>query len=108
VPTATSIGAGRGNTAAALAQCGAASAAGTAAGYQGGGRGDWYLPSRDEVTTLLQQRTVTGLVGLITGGYWTSTQGETDIGLAWLQAFDGDARLREKHLNGRVRPIRAF
>jgi len=108
IPTSSSIGSGRLNTAAVIAQCGTGSAAGAAAAYQGGGRTDWFLPSRDEVGALAQQRTVTGLVGLITGGFWTSSQSENDIGNAWALYFDGDSRIREKHLDARLRPVRAF
>jgi len=76
------------------------------ANYQGGGYGDWYLPSKYELNLLYQQKNVVG--GFASAYYWSST--EVDSGYAWIQNF-----YNSNQLNGskgvasyRVRAVRAF
>jgi hypothetical protein len=49
------------------------------ANYQGGGYGDWYLPSKVELNLLRQQRTIVG--GFANDKYWSST--EFDGSVPW-------------------------
>lgn len=42
----------------------------TCAAYAGGGYGDWYLPSRSELTQVYDNR---GSIGSFSTGYWSST-----------------------------------
>jgi hypothetical protein len=80
-------------------------AANMATSYNGGGKSDWFLPSKDELNQLsLQKKTVGGFVA---SGYWSSF--ELDSGHVWYQPFNGslaDTDIKA-HL-GYVRPIRAF
>ena len=58
-------------------------AAQIAANYQGGGFGDWYLPSKYELNLLFQKK---AFVGLFPGfGYWSSN--ESGNSNAWGQNF---------------------
>ena len=102
--TSTAIGAGYANTQKMLRGCifGAANAA---AAYNGGGKSDWHLPSRDELNQLYLLQTTVG--GFVEFAYWSSSEGSADV--AWRQAFyvsqnnftsKDDARF--------VRPVRAF
>lgn len=108
VATGTAIGAGRANTQAIVNTCGATTAAGFAAGYQGGGQRDWYLPSKDELNALYQQRAVVG--GPTSGVYWSSSQVDLDPGQAWGQRFDAGGHFSNqgKNIISKVRPIRAI
>jgi len=67
------IGTGAANTALIIKNCGKKSAAGAAAGYRGGGKSDWFLPSRAELNQLFLQR---AKVGDFEGEelYWSSSQ----------------------------------
>ena len=104
IQTSTAIGAGFNNTQKMLRGCifGAANAA---AAYNGGGKSDWHLPSRDELNQLYLLQTTVG--GFVEFAYWSSSEGSADV--AWRQAFyvsqnnftsKDDARF--------VRPVRAF
>jgi len=107
LPTGTAIGTGRANTQIIIAACGADTAASLAASYRGGGKDDWFLPSRDELNALYRQRKVVG--GLAVGYFWSSSQDDDDAYYAWYQNFYyGDQYLSDKDANGRVRPVRAF
>jgi hypothetical protein len=96
------IGTGRGNTKLMSAYC-KLGAANLATAYRGGGKSDWFLPSRDELVQLYVNTASIG--GLPTGGYWSSSEVRTDI--AWGQYFSFDA-LYYKVNALYVRPVRAF
>lgn len=102
---ATGLGDGKANTAAMLGVC-TIDAAVLAAGYRGGGKSDWYLPSRDELRTLFLREKKVG--PFIFHGYWSSSESAPDQ--AWIQDFYLDAVLQttEKGYANYVRPIRAF
>jgi hypothetical protein len=102
--TFISIGAGYTNTQKMLRGC-TFGAANAAAAYNGGGKSDWHLPSKDELNELyLQKTTVGGFVGF---KYWSSSEIlKTSV---WYQVSgtgvqDGDGKGSLNY----VRPVRAF
>jgi Protein of unknown function (DUF1566) len=97
------------------------SAASLAATYNGGGKTDWFLPSRDELNELCKyartQTTGNSLVDCASNGrlhnsfaaglYWSSS--ETNQLSAWAQYFGGgDQSYNSKNNTLYVRPVRAF
>jgi hypothetical protein len=105
--TSTDIGTGRKNTALILATDANAPAAKACKGYRGGGKTDWFLPSKDELAALYVMRVLFGISD--EWYYWSSSQGNTYDGIAWFQYF-GDGRQFNffKNLGGHVRAVRAF
>lgn len=67
------IGSGLTNTNLIIEICGSNSAAGTAASYSLNGHTDWYLPSLDELSTLITNVNSGAVVLDMTGLYWSST-----------------------------------
>lgn len=131
---APAVGQGAQNTATIIAGCSQVGiAARIASDYSYSGYDDWFLPSRDELNLLHQQRFVLGITGL---EYWSSTEAPYDytwtttiLGTlkttieqtgpaedAWYQIFTGfhptDAPERwhtsDKNTLMLVRPIREF
>ena len=82
------------------------SAAGVAAAYEWpNGQTDGFLPNREELALLFNQRTVVG--GFADDFYWSSS--EFDNVNAWLQGFDfGVQDVNDKSGTLRVRAVRAF
>ena len=73
--------------------------------YTGGGKTDWFLPSKDELNQLYLQKATVG--GFVTHYYWSSSEGASDG--AWgLYFSDGLQGNFEKSNNFYVRPVRAF
>ncbi|MCK4678149.1 MAG: DUF1566 domain-containing protein, partial [Bacteroidales bacterium] len=76
--------------------------------------GDWYLPSKEELNLMYQNKTTIDVTAVANGGsafastaYWSST--ETNNANAWKQDFsNGVQYINGKHNGGRVRAIRAF
>lgn len=120
VPTQSALGAGKANTSAIVEACGTGkSAAGLASAYRGGGKADWYLPSREEVDALHASPSI--VPGLAPHGTWSSSQANKcwdefaeSAKCAW--AFDRGWKHRGEEfrafdkasLEHGVRPIRAF
>ena len=105
--TATAIGTGAANTATILATIpDRPIAASIAAAYTGGGFTDWYLPSRDELNILFQNRLIIG--GFNLGQlYWSSSDSTTTN--AFGQFFQNGSQNAYPKTNGFiVRPIRSF
>ena len=104
--TSTAIGSGYMNTLAMISQNSAGAKAGTIAhGFNGGGLTDWYLPSKDELNEMYNQKTTGG--GFVDAYYWSSS--ENGAGFAWYQIFTigvQDSGLKTTAYY--VRPIRAF
>ena len=100
------IGAGMYNTERIIANQSTGSyAAQLCANYQGGGYGDWYLPSKYELNLLYNQKDAVG--GFASAYYWSSTEGSNDN--AWLQYFGTGSQSNVGKLNTNyVRAIRAF
>ena len=66
---------------------------------------DWYLPSKDELNLLFQQKEIIG--GFSAFAYWSST--EYNAGLAWFLNFENGEQIKSAKLNSyAVRPIRDF
>jgi len=100
----TSVGTGSANTTAMVAGC-TSGAGNSARSYSGGGKNDWFLPSKDELNQLYVHRAVVG--GFTTGAYWSSSQFQAAA--VWGQLFsNGDQPFAFKYLTGLVRPVRAF
>lgn len=69
------------------------------------GYNDWFLPSKNELSLLYQQRNAVG--GFVEAFYWSST--EYDSLSAWYLYFPyGPQYFSKKDSTARVRPIRAF
>ena len=100
------IGAGMYNTERIIANQSTGSyAAKLCANYQGGGYGDWYLPSKYELNLLYSQKTAVG--GFASAYYWSST--EYLNGYAWEQHFGSGGEYGSgKNLTFYVRAVRAF
>ncbi len=103
----TAVGTGAQNTAEILAGCtqGGIIAAEIADAYTLNGHDDWFLPSKDELNLLYQQKEDVG--GFAVVNYWSST--EASSSLAWSLYFsDGFQYDDGKDDTLRVRPVRAF
>lgn len=103
--TGAAIGTGARNTRAMVGTC-AGGAANMAASYNGGGKSDWFLPSKDELNQLYLARTTVG--GFVELNYWSST--ELDTTNAWNQYFYNgiQANTNKDYTLFYVRPVRAF
>jgi hypothetical protein len=109
--TETSAGTGSANTQKIVLQCSDANAdssvaAKVASNYRGGGKTDWFLPSKDELGLLFEARATFGPVqsGF---AYWSSSQ-DSPL-LSW--SLDFNSGVFSSEVNGidlYVRPIRAF
>ncbi|MFM8350309.1 MAG: DUF1566 domain-containing protein, partial [Actinomycetales bacterium] len=75
--------------------------------FRGGGKDDWFLPSKNELKALFRQRKVVG--GLADVFFWSSSQYEGSANNAWAQYFgNGNQYYDNKDADTRVRPVRAF
>jgi hypothetical protein len=116
--TLTMIGSGAANTTLMADAC-KTGAATSVREFDGGGMTDWFLPSKDELNELYEQRDTVGGFGIGNDGssfdaYWSSTQsdeGTTGFAdVAWTQYFDGGEQQGNDckcNLYGVV-PVRAF
>jgi hypothetical protein len=82
-------------------------AANEVASYNGGGKSDWFLPSKDELNLLYLQKAILGMSGN-QADYWSSSEVQADV--AWIQYFlDGRQFTNGTKVNTQsVRPVRAF
>ena len=106
--TETEIGWGLHNTWHVIEEVGPASAAWVAASYAGGGKEDWYLPTKDEFDVLCAHRET---AQRLTGDYfWTSSQGYEYPDEVWNQNPDDRSQdvSCSHEFDGYVRPVRAF
>jgi hypothetical protein len=104
VQSATAIGAGYANTQKMLRGC-TFGAAIMATSYNGGGKSDWFLPSKDELNQLFSQSAIVG--GFLAYFYWSSS--EFGANLAFLQLFtNGGQFIFNKDYSLCIRPVRAF
>ncbi|MFO7702593.1 MAG: DUF1566 domain-containing protein [Psychroflexus maritimus] len=115
ISTSTSLGTGNQNTITIMSGC---STAGIAARLCGdlvlNGYSDWYLPSKDELNLMYQNKATIDATASANGGsgfaitfYWSSTEFNNDN--AWIQYFDsGFQNYNLKYLSNSVRAVRAF
>jgi hypothetical protein len=109
--TSRAIGAGKKNTSLILSASPSAPAALACKNYSNNGLKDWFLPSRDELKELYQQRTI--ISGFTTSGsgddiaYWASSQ-DGASNADYHNFSNNTAFQRPKISDGRVRAIRAF
>jgi hypothetical protein len=108
--TNTKIGSGAANTKLIVASCGSG-AANTISEYDGGGKTDWFLPSKDELLEMYEHPRATGMGRSATGMgrtkyYWSSSQ--ISSSRAWHPYWDyyNNSNLKNRMLY--VRPVRAF
>jgi hypothetical protein len=109
------IGTGAANTAAILAEDSTAPAALACADYTGGGKTDWFLPSRDELNQIYLNLMAPGKSTFRNESYWSSSQhpqGATD---AYCQSFrtgvganPGNQSNNMKYVTYPVRPARGY
>ena len=110
VQTLTAIGSGFSNTRMMIGSC-SFGAANMAASYNGGGKSDWFLPSKGELAELYSQRVIVG--GFqpdsppTRSPYQSSSEKSATVDWVKLFAtgFDGDG---DKNATYYVRPVRAF
>jgi len=110
----TSIGGGVQNTLDIINGCMFAGAANACNNLVEGGYSDWYLPSRDELTILYQNRIAIGNFRTTTFGggfeyYWSSTEHLNNGSFAWVRDFgSGYSGNGGKNGSYSVRAIRKF
>lgn len=109
--TSTVLGTGQANTTAMMNQAGfTGGAAKVCDDYTNPDTGtgvysDWYLPSKDELNKLYQNKAAVG--GFANDYYWSSSEDLSND--AWRQFFGfGFQNFTNKHFNARVRAVRAF
>lgn len=106
VQTSSAIGAGSVNTQRIITECGYQNAASVARDYRGGGKSDWYLPSKDELHALYLAKSIAQVPD---DDYWSSTQASFSNRWVWIEFFDyGTQTENDKRLYKAIRPIRAF
>jgi hypothetical protein len=87
VGTYTAIGKGQYNTSRIVNAIGSGGAAGVCNDLVLNGYSDWFLPSKDELTELFNQRNVIGL-NSFANFYWSSSEWDGDPqNVAWVQYF---------------------
>jgi hypothetical protein len=103
----TAVGTGKSNTQAIIKSCGEAYiAARKCTAYRGGGKSDWFLPSKDELDLMYNNLYKKGVGGFAGYFYWSSSEGNADQ--AWLQLFShGNQGFLNKNYDNRVRAVRA-
>ena len=104
--TSTGIGDGKANTEAIVRALGDGNyAAKICDDLDLGGYADWFLPSKDELNALYEQRDTVG--GFASNTYWSSS--EDSANYAWIQTFNNGFQYSfTKGIDQRVRAVRAF
>lgn len=106
--TGTAVGTGRANTSKIIkVQGGGNYAAKLCADYRGGGKKDWFLPSKKELTLMRSVLTPKKDGGMCGRYYWSSS--EVDGSLAWRVGVKSDEHFADgKDSASCVRALRAF
>ena len=107
--TSSDLGTGQANTNAIITAHGVSSyAANVCNQLVLGGYSDWFLPSKDELSYLYNQKGLVGGFGSVYTYYWSSTEAATNA--AWIQRFDNGAQLNylKSGTSCSTRAIRAF
>lgn len=76
------------------------------ANHNGGGYGDWYLPSLQELILMYNQQTVIG--GFAAANYWSSTQNASNTTWGYSFSLGAQVNISYNSATPRVRPIRRF
>ena len=118
--TGYGVGTGSANTDAIIALQGAPAtnyAAGLARAYNGGGYTDWFLPSKDELNKMYQNKSTINSTATANGGsnfsdtqdgeYWSSTEYSSTLAW-WNDFFFNVLGIKEKYFTYYVRAVRAF
>lgn len=105
----TALGTGKSNTQAIVKSCFELGiAAKLCTEYRGGGKSDWFLPSKDEVNKMYSNLHKAGIGGFDNHCVFWSSSEYSEI-LAWCQGFnDGDQVHTYKDGSCNVRAVRAF
>ncbi|MDD5475675.1 MAG: DUF1566 domain-containing protein, partial [Syntrophales bacterium] len=105
----TAIGRGMLNTKAILEGCDEPdTAARMCSDYRGGGKDDWFLPTKDELELIFTHLFEERIGGLRLGEYWSSTE-TTNGRHAWNHNFtNGKQLFSNKYPKYRVRCVRVF
>lgn len=103
-----SAGTGKANTEAIIKKCGEQGiAARAAADYRGGGKNDWFLPSKTELNGMFENLHSRKIGGFANDKYWSSS--EDSRSLAWFQSFFYRYQTEDsKDEKKRVRAMRVF
>jgi hypothetical protein len=98
-----------------IANCGSDSAAGAAQSYRGGGKTDWFLPSKDELMTLYNiARSEAGMCEDISVkcSYWSSSEDDSDeisgTDATAMSFSNASTDIVDKAETRAVHPVRAF
>jgi hypothetical protein len=105
--TSKSVGSGKSNTDAILAQCGVVGAAGICANYKSGKYDDWYLPSYGDLELIYKNLKETDKEKFSIGYYWSSTQIDANTALR-LGFTGGNGAVGDKSSKQYVRAVRRF
>ncbi len=107
--TATAIGTGKANTATIVTWCPTAgTAAHVAADYRGGGKSDWFLPSRGELNEMRPHRgEIGGFAQEFAPHYWSSSE-DCAYSEYYQGIYRGPQGSGSECNSGYVRPVRAF
>ncbi len=104
----TAIGTGKQNTIDIVKSCEKSNiAARICINYRGGGKSDWFLPSKDELCLMYNTLKANAVGDFTDDFYWSSSKGDADY--AWLQYFSSGSQ--SKHYRTyviRVRAIRTY
>lgn len=106
--TGIAVSTGKSNTKAILENCGETNiAAKLCSAYHGGGKNDWFLPSKDELNLMYTNLKKNGVGGFASVTYWSSSEGTANV--AWAQSFSsGYKDDYNKYSTGYVRAVRSF
>jgi hypothetical protein len=105
IPTSKAIGTGNANTNSIVSIQGSGNYAGKlCADLVIGGYSDWYLPSKDELDEMYNNKDLIG--GFAYEFYWSSTQ--DDINYSWGQDFGSGFQDSSRSYTWRVRAVRTF
>lgn len=109
------VGTGKANTEAILKKCDEPGiAARKCSEYRGGGKSDWFLPSKDELNLMCENLKIAGRTTFSANLYWSSTDvNDNGYTSAWGQCFNtGKIGFQSPALKAskfhHVRAIRAF
>lgn len=126
VSTENGIGKGMASTSNMISACPYVTAAYAARNYNGGGKDDWYLPNRAELSEMMNFQDELNIkhgAGWLAGTYWTSEQYDVDRGrnyktggtaygcwgLCWVTVHPGFTREYKNNSAFKfVRPVRTF